>query len=297
MDFFENLAIGYIEFAEDIEAYNFVIVYASALVIGMFKTVNYRMQRGTYFLNTALIVLAVSVAQLIWFLVAPAIANGFLSILVIVDITVWILSAYALIIVAKARSNDAYGHARYAALGFIPIANFWLLFTPSKDDFTVKLPSFLTGGTAVFLGLIISVGGRGLGNGIQNSIEDYVANNTNYETAIKISDRWMSYYISSGDIEEAILFLKSSEDIGGKIDEITILKEINVESDIMEYRFEITDKSVTGFTQQQRNLWEDYICNNYTILIDGGATIIWHYYSAKEPVLARIIGNNEVCAL
>ena len=297
MDYFENLAMGYLEFGQDIEQYNLLIMYAAALCIGMVKKVEHRMQRGTYFLNCALIIAAGSLSQVMWFLTASAIADNYLSVLVAADILVWIVSAYALIIVTKARSNDAYGHARYAALGFIPIANLWLLFTPSKDDFNVKLPALLTGGAAVILGLVISVGGRGFGIAIQQSIENYVANSTNYETSVKIGDRWMSYYISMGELEEAMLFLKESEGVGSKIDEITILQDIVIDGDTMEYQFRITDNSITGFTQEQRNTWENYVCDSYEVLINGGAMIIWHYYSNTQPILARIIGNSEVCSL
>ena len=107
----------------------------------------------------------------------------------------------------------------------------------------------------------------------------------------------MSYYISKDNIKKALLFLKSREGVGNKIDEITVLEDINVDDKTMEYRFLITDTSITGFSQQQRNKWEDYICDGYTNVIDAGAMIIWHYYSSTEPVLARIIGNTEVCSL
>ena len=297
MEFLENAAMSYLVFASEYEGYNLLIVYFSALCFGLVKPVGFRLQRGTYFLNSALIILAGSLSQMIWFIAAPAIANNFISVLVLIDIGAWIASGYAFVVIAKARSNDAYGHARYAALAFIPIANLWLLFTPSKDKFTLKLSPLLTGGTAVILGLVLSVAGRGLAIGIQNSIEDYVADNTTYETSTKINERWISYYISNGDIEEAILFLKSGESIGSKIDELTILEDIEVRNETMEYRFRILDTSITGFSQQQRNTWENYVCNNYPQMIDAGAMIVWHYYSSSEPVLARIIGNSEVCSL
>lgn len=296
MSFIENLAMDYLVLAGN-AGYNVLIVYATALCVGLVKTVGFRLQRGTYFLNCALIIFAGSLTQMIWFIAAPAIANGFVSVLVLVDITVWVVSGYAYVVVAKARSNDAYGHARYAALSFIPIANLWLLFTPSKDKFKVTLPTLLSGGTAVVLGLVISVAGRGIGIGIQNSVEDYVASHLSYETSTKLNDKWISYYISNNDIERAILFLKSGESVGSNIDELTVLEDIEVRNETMEYRFRILDTSITGFTQEQRNTWENYICNNYTILIDAGAMIVWHYYSSSEPVLARIIGNSEVCSL
>ena len=94
-----------------------------------------------------------------------------------------------------------------------------------------------------------------------------------------------------GELEEAMLFLKESEGVGSKIDEITILQDIVIDGDTMEYQFRITDNSITGFTQEQRNTWENYVCDSYEVLINGGAMIIWHYYSNTQPVLARIIGN------
>ena len=287
----------YLVFAGDVEQYNLLIAYAAALCIGMVKNVEHRMQRGTYFLNFSLIIAASSLSQVIWFLSPSAMADNYLSVIVVTDILVWIASGYALIIITKARSNDAYGHARYAALGFIPFANLWLLFTPSKDDFTVKLPALLTGGTAVVLGLVLSVGGRGFGISMQQALDNYIANSTPYETSVKVTERWMSYYISIDEIEEGMLFLKELEGVGSKIDDITTLQDIIIGDETMEYQFRITDNSVTTIAQQQRNTWENYICDNYEVLINGGATIIWHYYSDTQPALARIVVNSEVCSL
>ena len=133
----ELLAFDYLTYAEN-DAYNLPIVYIFAIVFGFIKKVDFRLQRGTYFLNSAFIIFLASIASGIYFLSFDAILNGYLFAIVLLDIIIWAVVAYLFLVIAKARSNDAYGHSRYAVLSFIPLANLWLVFVPSKDEFAPK---------------------------------------------------------------------------------------------------------------------------------------------------------------
>ena len=90
-------------------------------------------------------------------------------------------------------------------------------------------------------------------------------------------------------------YYKTLDVIGQQIDEITYLNDIVVEEDKITYKFLVTDNDITGFTQERRKEWRDYVCDNNKPLFDVGASMIFHYYSDANPMLAYIIGNSEIC--
>ena len=295
MNFLEIYAIEYLEFAEQNQVYNYILVYLFGLLFGFIFPVNLRIQRATYFLYTSVIILGATLAQCIWYFSYEAMANGYLFIISALDIAIWAVSAYAIIIITKARSNDAFGHSRFAPLGFIPIANLCLLFTPSKDDNFNKQPWFLSGFAAVIIGLTFTLAWNIVQKTIFHSIE--VRSNTiDFEIATKITERYLTYHLETGELKDAFEFLKSQENIGSKIDEITILQDVKYTESTYEIDFLVTDNNITGFTKEQLNIWENYVCNSYKQLIDVGASVIWHYQSDSVPTLALIIGNEDACS-
>ena len=68
----------------------------------------------------------------------------------------------------------------------------------------------------------------------------------------------------------ALEYQKTLDVIGQQIDEITYLDDIVIEDETITYKFLITDNSITSFTQQRRDEWENYICNSNKVLIDAG---------------------------
>ncbi len=75
-----------------------------------------------------------------------------------ISLTASIAGGYFFCRIAIARSHDAYGHGRMAFLAFIPIANFWLLLTPSKNVMSAnRTPTIplLSGGLGVVTGFVL----------------------------------------------------------------------------------------------------------------------------------------------
>ena len=296
MNSLELFAFDYLTYAEN-DAYNLPIIYIFAIVFGFIKKVDYRLQRGTYFLNSAFIIFLASIASGIYFLSFDAIVGGYSFMIALLDIIIWALIAYLLVVICKARSNDAYGHSRYAALGFIPLANLWLLLTPSKDDFAPKMTALTSGVTAVVIGLVVSVAGRGFGLALVNAMDTYATTIVAQKQGKEIASKYFQYYSQRDGLNAGLEYYKTLDVIGQKIDEITYLNDITIEDDTITYKFLITDNSITGFTQQRRDEWENFVCNNNQVVFDAGANLVLHYYSKSEPMLAYIIGNDEVCSL
>ena len=295
MSTIELLAFDYVNFAENNKAYNIPIIYILAIAIGLIKKVEFNIQRGAYFLNIAFIFFGVSIAGGIWLLLIEAMINGYTFILVFVDILIWGFATYGFIIIAKARSNDAYGHSRYAWLAFVPFLCFWLLFKPSKNKDAPSTLSLISGVPAVFIGILIF----GVVSGFSFSVEQSNINkveNVSLEVSEKIKHKYFEYYTKRDGLKAGLDYYKSLGSIG-RIDEITYLNDIHTTDDTITYKFLITDNQITSFTQQERDNLEGYLCELGQIIIEHGGTMVLHYFNEANPKIAYIVGNDEMCSL
>lgn len=130
---FEELAMEYIwQSPVMIKAINLGLLICGALIAG-FTFPGRRVCRAAFFAGTALAILAMQVAQMIWFDVYLALDNGYLISLVTAELLISALAGVLLGQLAIGRSVDAFGTRRWAFLAFIPIAAFWLFFTQPKN--------------------------------------------------------------------------------------------------------------------------------------------------------------------
>ncbi|KHQ54496.1 hypothetical protein [Mameliella alba] len=175
----EDLAIQYVSQSEDsLRMISYGITIAGAVVAPFFHKSTAELQRAPYFAFSGLLFFIAATSQLVWFGSISAMTGGFLWVLMLVDVIVGLGVGYAFGIIAKARSRDAYGHARMAILAFIPIANFWLLLTPSKNDMSLnRAPTIplLKGGLGVLTGFVLLFAGVALGAFIQVETNRMVA--------------------------------------------------------------------------------------------------------------------------
>lgn len=296
MNSLELFAFDYITYAEN-DAYNLPIVYVFAIIFGLMHEVNFRLKRSTYFLSIGVIVFFSSITAGIYFLLFSAMLGGYLFAIVLIDIIIWAFIGFLFVFIAKARSNDAYGHSRYAFLAFIPFANLWLLFSPSKDGSEQKHTSFTIGVSAVIIGFVVLVAGRGLGLAIESELNSHASTKVAQKHGIEIASKYIKYYATRQNINAALNYYKALDVVGQKIDEITYLNDIIVEENSITYKFFITDNSITGFTEERLKDWETYVCSSNRTLFDIGASVIFHYYSDASPMLAYIVGDSEVCSL
>lgn len=293
MSWIEELAFRYVQLAE-FPLYNFVFIYISAAVTGWIKPVDSLMQRSTYFLNTALVALAATIGQLIWLQSIDAMASGYLIVLVVLDILIWFAAGYFYVLIAKARSNDGYGHARFAVLAFIPLANLWLLFKPSQTSYAPKLPWYLSGVGAVMLAFVVSGVARGAGVAIEQSVAASSARVTPEDASV-IRDKYFDFYARTDGISAALEYLKSLEPVGQKIDEITFSESVDVSGSELRYRMRITDESVTSFNSKWANQVRTQLCDQFDFVRSHGGVVIFEYFSATRGTLVEIIASDQTC--
>ncbi|MDO9641357.1 MAG: hypothetical protein Q7J44_22760 [Pseudotabrizicola sp.] len=163
----EGLALSYSQLSDgEMRAVGYGLVILGGIVGGVTNRSLAEIRRSPYFALSGLVFLCVSAVSLANMgAIVQAIVGGFFWTLVVVEMLTSLIAGFFFAKIAAARSRDAYGHGRMAALAFIPIANLWLLLTPSKNEAsTNRAPTIplLTGGIGVLSGLVMFGAGSGL---------------------------------------------------------------------------------------------------------------------------------------
>ncbi len=157
---FEELALAYVgQSVFAIKAISFGLIILGAFIAGATFDPAKRVTRSAFFAGTALAILAMQVAQMVWFDVYLAVDSGYLISLVIAELLISILAGILLGQLAIGRSRDAYGTGRWAFLAFIPIAAFWLFFTSGRETGDAEQVSRLRTGVLVALGFAAFISG------------------------------------------------------------------------------------------------------------------------------------------
>jgi len=295
MDTLNFLGMLYVDFAT-IGVHAILLVIVSAILTDLLKRTTHKIPRSTYFLNTSLVTFAGSISQFIWVAVFGAIANDYVFLIAAIDITVWLTVGYVLIMLSKARSNDAFGSSGYAALGFIPIANFVLLLKPSMDTTTQPAAKSATfGAPAVIIGFIVLGLGRAAGMEAEKAVEHQVSSLPQTENAQSLSDHYYQFYDRKDGLAAGLEYLASLEK-PGRIDEITDLVSVSVKDDVLTYDFVITDSSVTGFNIGWVGEVQAGNCITFAMAIKNGGSVRFVYKSQQNGELENILSDLATCS-
>lgn len=161
----EDLAVQYmLRDEEELQAIGLAVAICGAIVAAIFGRSTWEIARAPYFAYSALIFFALSVLQAIWLQSPDAAQGGYLWVLTAITLAAILAAGFFFCRISTARSRDAYGHGGMAFLGFIPIANFWLLLTRSKTEASPnRAPTvpLLTGGVGVVFGFALLIAGLG----------------------------------------------------------------------------------------------------------------------------------------
>ena len=112
----------------------FILLVAIGGIAGaLVFTVKVRFRRVAYLWHLAIINLMLMVIQTGWLAVPGAASAGAFSVIVAFLMLSFFAFGAALYFGSAARSNDIDGSPKSAWLGFIPLANLWLLFTRGQD--------------------------------------------------------------------------------------------------------------------------------------------------------------------
>lgn len=294
----EEIAIQYVNQTEDrLRLISYGITIAGAVVAAIFHKSNAELRRAPYFAYSGLLFFIAAASQLIWFGSISAMIGGFLWIFMLVDVVVGLGVGYAFGIIAMARSRDGFGHARRAVLAFIPIANFWLLLTPSKGDVSAnRAPTIplLTGGLGVLTGFVLLFAGVALGTFIQVETDRIVAESENDPAMQRASIDMM---LRAQGLEETLRQM-AAEVPSQRVDEVTHLLRVLGDGTTLRYIYEVSTNPHTLPSSLPMGLIQQN-CNYEALrpVIEAGAAIEHVYKRTDNSEIGIVTVTLDICNL
>ncbi len=283
----EELAYQYAQMSEDeLRTLNYALTILGGLAGGLTGRSNAELLRAPYFAFSCLVILASGVVSYasVPFMV-PAMSGGYFWVLVAATLAVPLIGGFFIARIAKSRSRDAYGHPRMAALAFIPIANFWLLLTPSKNEVSAnRVPTIplLSGGLGVVSGFVIFLAGVALTVQSEMAAEELLS-----------SGDLVPY---DADPAVAVVALAAGVETPMAIDELTTLVRVEPDGSVLRYVYEVSgnqtqlnDSAVTGLIQQNCNF------EPLTPFIQNGITLEHLYLRLDGSEIGTVAVTKEIC--
>ena len=253
------------------------------------------LQRSPFFASVAILAFVVTVIGFIDLLSLQAIYGGYLSVMLFVKFIVSFGGGYILGVLSMARSRDAYGHARWAFLGFIPIANFWLIFTASKDELSVTnttpIPLF-RGTLGVVTGVVFVALAFAARHYLERETERLLAEAENdprhQEAGLKMMVRGLG-------LEETLRQI-AAEVPRERIDETTTLLRAVSDGTTLLYIFEV-EVEIDALDPVVRQDIVDLDCSNETLrpLMEAGATLENLYQRSDGTKIEVVTITRDVC--
>lgn len=293
----EEVAIQYVNQTEDsLRLMSYGIVIAGAVVAAIFHKSSAKLRRAPYFAYLGLLFFIAAASQLVWFGSIPAMTNGLLWIFMLVDMIVSLGLGYALGIIAMARSRDAYDHSRMAVLAFIPIANFWLLLTPSKCDVSAnRAPTIplLTGALGVLTGTVFLFAGLALSAFIKMEM-NRMATTAENDPAMQ---RAGIHMMLRGQGLEETLRQMAAEVPRQRVDETTTLLQVVSDGMTLRYVYEVsTNPEVLPISMRMGLIQHNCTYEALRPVIEAGARVEHVYKRTDNSEIGIVAVTRDICS-
>jgi hypothetical protein len=295
----EEVAFQFVNQSEtDLRAISYGLVILGAIISGIVNKSNAELARAPYFAYLALIFLSMSAIEVVWLQSFSAMSGGYLWVLMVVSLSAKIIGGFYFGKVAIARSRDAYGHGRMAALAFIPIANFWLLLMPSKNAVSAnRAPTIpvLSGGLGVFSGFVMLVAAAALTAYIEQEA-DRMAKRAQTEPASQQAG--VEYMVRSQGVEETLRLMVADTRVPITIDEVTTLARIEAEGTQLRRTYIVT-RAMRTISDGFRARITNGICayGPFIPLLREGGTIREVYVRGNGSQIGAVLITRNACGL
>lgn len=293
----EDIALQYVNQTEDdIRLISYGLVILGALIAGMTTRGKAELQRAPYFAYSALLLFGGAALQFVWLGSLSAMAGGYLWALASIEVISTVLIGYAFGVIAMARSRDAFGHGRYAALAFIPLANFVLLLKQSRNDLSVsRIPTIplLTGGLGVVSGLVVLIASVAfsvlLEREINRSIEQA-------QTEPASQAAGVDFLVRAKGLDATLHAMATDTQTPIIIDEVTTLTRVEAQGTQLSRTY-LVDLETVSVTEKFRASVESSICAHqpFEVLLKAGASIREIYAKVDGIAIAEHVVTREDC--
>ena len=295
----EELAIQYLSMSENtmgLIGYGLAVV--GAIIAAIFVRSKVEIAREAYFAYSTLILFLVSSVQAVWLLSIPATEGDYLWVLMAVSFAASIASGYFLCRLAKARSRDAYGNASSAFLAFIPILNFWLLFTRSKDEAsTNRTPTIplVSGGLGFVTGFVLLVATVGVNVYIDKQVRT-IGNQTQIKPTPAAIKAGIEILLRSKGLEETLRFVAANAKTPITVDEVTMLARIVADGKQLRRTY-LIDLERFQITEKFRDRIHDNICKwpAFQTILRAGGSIREVFVGRSLREIGAVMVTRDVC--
>lgn len=294
----EDLAYQYSNLSEDnLRVLHYAITVLGGIVGGFTSRSTIELRRAPYFALSCLVILAtgaVSYAS-VPFLV-PAMSGSFLWAIVAATLAVPLVGGFFIARIAQARSRDAYGHSNAAALAFIPLANFWLLLTPSKNEVSpnrAQTIPLLSGGLGVITGFAIFFAGVAL------LVQSEMAAEKEVQAAAEadpdLQARSIDAMLTTQGLD-ATLRQMAAEVPSQQVDETTTLLRVEARATTLRYVYRV-DTDAQNLPESVRRGLSKHNCTYEALapVIQAGATIEHFYGRPDGTELGTVTITQAIC--
>ena len=271
----EDLALQYSEWPEDqVRALSYGLVILGGIIGGLSNRSLVELRRAPYFALSGLVFLGVATATFTGMaFIVQALVGGFFWTIVGLEMLASAVGGFFIARIAAARSRDAYGHGRMAALAFIPLANFWLLLTPSKNETSAnRAPTIplLTGGLGVLSGFVLLGAGIGLSSYAQ------------VEGLKRVEEAAAEGVFDEALLDRTIATMAAEVDTPLVVDETTPLVRMEAEGVELRYVYEVDPPADLLPTDMRVGLLQQNCTYEGLAGVINAGAIIRHVYLRKD---------------
>lgn len=293
----EQIAIQFVNLSEaTLQQIGLGLTVLGAIIAALVTRSKIEIARAPYFAYSALILLLVSSAQIVWLQSLSAMTGGYLWVFMLISLTASVFSGFFFCRIAMARSRDAYGHGRMAFLAFIPIANFWLLLTRSKNAVSAnRAPTIpiLSGGLGVITGFVFLAAALGVNVYIEEQARGIGARAQMEPMSQQAS---IDFLIRYNGLEGTLAVLADESQTPFNVDNVTTLARIEAVGTQLRRTYIVDFEGMT-MTEEFRQGSRNGICAHppFMPLLRSGATIREVYIERSGREIGAIMVAREDC--
>jgi hypothetical protein len=216
----------------------------------------------------------------------------------LVDVLVGVTVGYGFGVIAIARSRDAFGHGRGAALAFIPFANLWLLLTPSKNEISAnRTPTIplLSDGSGVLTGFVMLIAGFALVSFIKIEAE---RRGVAAQSDPAFQQMSIKNLIGLRGLEQTIKEIALGVPAPSPVDEYTTIIKVEGDGTKLLYTYEVA----FDLSEIPESMRADVVAQNcnYMVMrpvIEAGSALQHVYLGLDGLKIGTIDVNRSICGL
>lgn len=267
-----------------------ILTVAGGVLGSRLFNVQITIRRVAYLWWLAGINLALLVPQMLWAALPTAADFGLISVFAAVLFGCFVLYGMSLYYGSAARSNHIDGTTRRAWLGFVPIANLWLLFKSSGASFDAETAQQSNFSRFVIDPLLIV--GALLTFGFLSVLGDEPAFDVSSSQALR------QLIIEAQTLEESFASEAeaSARDLPVRFDEITVLRDIEARGSTLWMAFDV-EEEISAFRPDFKAILAGEYCRPEMFALDiaRGGSVVFAYYGPDGAIIQEFEITSKDC--